>query len=103
MSGSVEPAPLSVTTEFVALFVWAAPALAVGAPLGLTVMSTVSGGLDRWAVEASVTTNEKCRTDGATTTGAVNVGFCAVALDRVTWSGSPESSGAPRPSTWVQA
>ena len=51
MSGSVEAAPVSVTTELVALLVWAAPALATGAPLAFTVMSTVSGGLDRCAVE----------------------------------------------------
>ena len=34
--------------------------------------------------------------------GAANVGFCAVALESVTWSG-PVVSGSPTPSTCVHA
>ena len=54
-------------------------------PLALTAMSTVSGALT--APNWSVTTSWKCSVD-RTGAGAVNVGFCAVALESVTLVGT---------------
>ena len=100
LSRSDDAVLLSVTVEFVALLVWAAPASATGALLATRWMTTVSGSLSE--LDASVTKSLKNRSFGGDAgTGAVNVGFWAVALDSVTCSGSPGRIGLPPESVWT--
>ena len=71
--------------------VWFGPAFAIGVPFALTAMSTVSAVL---ATAELVGDDELEVQRDRPVAGAANVGFCAVALDSVTWFG-PVSSGSP--------
>ena len=99
---SVEAAPVSVTTLFANLLVCGAPAFATGAWFSSRLIVTVSGVLaSAWL---SVTTSRKMIACGAPViTGAVNVGFCTVALESVACSGSSAGTGSPSASICVQA
>ena len=95
---------MSVTTEFVALLVWRGTGVR---DRGL-VLEQVD--VDRVGVAARGRRARRSRPAGSRApaaapvmTGAVKVGFCAVALESVTCSGSPPSSGSPCASTCVHA
>ncbi len=84
LSGSELARPVSVTGVVPSFTVWSIPALATGAWLTLLTVTVMVSGVGSASPRLSVTTSEKVSTVLAVTVGAVNVGWAAVVLLKVT-------------------